>query len=177
MSEENAAMMEGAYSANDNDGNELEQMELDDEEQEPRAIQIKRLKTEIDERKKLAKALGKDHRNHITKARLLINAKEHYKDHEMPNRWDYYYCSRDEMRKENLLLALQSNNVPDCMQWDAPRGNPLFFQRASRKIQDDRDVLLARLQLTSFEETFANKIFQPRHKVRLNWTVISLSVG
>jgi len=164
MSEEDAAMMDDTYT--DDSGDELEEMELEEERAEPRAMEIERLKREIAERKKRIKMLGKNHRAHITKARLLLNAQHVY------SRWDtalnHRRCSSEEKRKENLLWALQSNVVPNCMKWGAV-GACNIWNHVPWKHKNDREIMLQRLALEDFMTVYNSKAYEVPFKVRSNW--------
>jgi len=120
-----------------------------------RAMEIEQLNREIEERKERVKKLSQDHSEHIRKMRLLLNSEEVYKNFES-------YVSTADKKKENVLLALQSEKIPNCMKWSAPVS---FFSRHYR-LQTDREVLLARLALDDFEASFINEPFEVPSKFR-----------
>lgn len=129
------------------EGESDEDDESDDEEDfivsgaVSRALQIQQLKTQL-------RNLEKEHKNHVREARMLLDAQEHYKrwDNGTPN-----WGNQADRNAGNVLLALKSAKVPLCMKWSYP------YKFYSYTLENNRDVLLARLELDDFESTFLDK--------------------
>jgi len=119
-----------------------------------RAAEMQQLRQEIDDRKQRVKELEKAHEKHVIKASLLCDAQNHYL-----YTWRYYRCKK--WKKEYVLLALQSDVVPDILRWDKFEANC-----CRDKLLNDREVLLARLKLDDFEETFLHEAYQVPKKFR-----------
>ena len=118
-----------------------------------RTTEMQKLRQEIQDRLKRIQALEDAHESHVLKASLLCDAEYHYSKIFM---WRY----KQKWKKENLLLALQSDVVPDILLWKN------FDMHCPRRLKNDRDILLSRLKLDDFEEMFVHEAFQVPSKFR-----------
>ena len=157
--------VEGTERGEDGTDNEDEESSASRPSNVTRAVLIEQLNREIVERQVQMRKLVREHRNHVEKARMLLDARDEYK------RWNdgapRYASSRDRKRSK-VLLALQSDFVPVCMTWRYPYH---FF---NAKLNNDREILLARLQLDDFAATYAGRAFEVPSKFRKDKEVMMI---
>lgn len=132
-------------------------------------MEIARLTREMEERKRRLKELEKAHTAHIVKAKTTANAQEQeqfrgWTSHsrlEPFRRSNHfrYTVTRLQKQRDNILLALQSDNVPFCMTWSA-KGSESFFYHTPHKIKNDREIMLARLALEDFGSLYTSNCFE-----------------
>jgi hypothetical protein len=110
-----------------------------------RALRIKQLKAQL-------KKLQNEHRREADEASMFLDAQKQYK------RWDNgqpLWGLQGDRKPSRVLLALKSENVPQCMMWSYPHG---FY---NYKLDNNREVFLARIELDDFESAFDDKRLCP----------------
>lgn len=117
------------------------------------AAEILQLQQEIDVRLQKMSDLERHHKERILKASLLSDAQYHYNQH-----WKWY--NQKKWKKEHVLLALKSDVIPEILRWNQ------FEQYCPKKLLQDREILLARLELDDFESTFVCEAYQVPKKFR-----------
>ena len=124
---------------------------------EPLSTILHTLHQEVFEREKRIDALERDHKQYAMEVSLRLNAEFLY---------SHSYGFDVGNTKDVILLALKSNKVPQRMQSEA------FQLNFPSRIVNDRDILLARLELPDFESFHANNAFIVPKKLRKNKEVM-----
>jgi hypothetical protein len=90
--------------------------------------------------------LEEEHAAHVKKAALLLDAKSQWKNH----------LSKKETRnRDNVLAALQSEKVPESLGWSWNG-----FDRSCKDLRCDKEIMLQRLELPSFESEYKNSVYK-----------------
>ena len=95
--------------------------------------------------------LEAEHKQHCQRAAMLLDAQ---------TCWRSSLHGRDRHDRDNVLLALESEKVPDQLQWGS------FDRNFGRWLRYDRDIFLRRLDLPSFETHYKDDTYKvPREFV------------
>jgi hypothetical protein len=142
---DDSTMAEPPSSSSDDEENALENS-IEGIVGRARMAEIQESRKKITELQERVQLLQEQHERQVQKASLLCDANSAYRS----------LSRREKNKKKNVLLALKSDVVPDCMRW----GKGGFHSSFPSRLYLDRDVFLARLELDSFEDNYKDETFR-----------------